>query len=192
VRRLLSGSFCPNWAEMEGEKGWQPIGRPARGLRVQGLVVAIAEISRFRCLSHYQHFMTRSASASALFDSHLHQPFFLQLSRGKRAFLLLVPMGPAVMRRRCLELTDRARCRLDGAFAFARPSLGLLSAGAAAYRELTFASACALSATLLPWLCKFARDSRGVHLDVRHHGTSKWAFSVEKFQVTIFRYIQKT
>jgi hypothetical protein len=66
------------------------------------------------------------------------------------------------------------------------------SAMAAPPTQLTFASACALSAKLLPWLCKFVRESRGVHLVVRHHGTSKWAFSVEKFQVTIFRYTQRT
>jgi hypothetical protein len=57
-------------------EAWQPMNRPARGLRARRLVVAIA-VSHFRL----------PAAASALFDLHLHQPFFLQLRRRKWAFL---------------------------------------------------------------------------------------------------------
>jgi hypothetical protein len=41
---------------------------------------------------------------------HLHQPFFLQLCRGKRALLFLVPVGPAVLRPRRLKFANRASC----------------------------------------------------------------------------------
>jgi hypothetical protein len=50
-------------------------------------------------------------------DLHLHQPFFFQFGRGKRALLFLVPVGPAVLRPRRLKFANRASCtRISGIF----------------------------------------------------------------------------
>jgi hypothetical protein len=101
---IIHVSGCADLPKMgrnaRGE-AWQPINRPARGLRARRLVVAIA-VSHFRL----------PAAASALFDLHFHQPFFLQFRRRKWAFLLLVSVGPTVVRRCGLKLTDRAGSRL--------------------------------------------------------------------------------
>ena len=65
--------------------------------RARGVAADRSPISRLTLGGRHTRF--RSASASALFDSDLHQPFFFELSRGKRTFLFLVPMGPAVLPR---------------------------------------------------------------------------------------------
>ena len=88
-----------------------------------------------RRLSDYRHFSMRCSlfrtairpdATSGPCHLHLDQPFFLQFSRRERAFLLLVPVGPTVVRRRRLKFANRASCRLDGAFLF-RCGLALLS-----------------------------------------------------------------
>ena len=49
-------------------------------------------------------------------DSHLHRPFFFELSCRKWGFLLLVSVGPTVVRRGGLKLTNWASGSLDGTF----------------------------------------------------------------------------
>jgi hypothetical protein len=74
-----------------------------------------------RRLSNYRHFSMRCslfrtairpAPTSAPSHLHFHQPFFLQFSCRERALLLLISVGPAVVRRRRLKFTNRAGCLL--------------------------------------------------------------------------------
>jgi hypothetical protein len=127
----------------------QPLGQYRRRIRDFGYSVAAVAVGARSAISASRLPKHKLNKSLKLYNLGFCQPFFLQLGRGKWTLLLLISVGPAVVRRRRLKFANRTGCSLDRAFSLAKPSFGSLP-GAVGQRVVE-AETVELGASSLAW-----------------------------------------